>query len=73
MLCITFFLCVCVCVFFFFFFSSFALFCFSYIKKNSVYFVYIGNCVLWMAIEIKFSKFCISCNLDEHLYAQLIK
>ena len=26
-----------------------------------------------MAIETKFSKFCISCNLDEHLYAQLSK
>ena len=26
-----------------------------------------------MAIEIKFSKLCISYNLDEHLYAQLNK
>ena len=26
-----------------------------------------------MAIETKFSKFCIFCNLDEHLYAQLSK
>ena len=28
-------------------------------------------CVLWMAIETKFSKLCISCNLDEYLYAHL--
>ena len=39
--------------------------------KNSVCFMYIGTCVPWMGIEIKFSKFCISCNLDEYLYAQL--
>ena len=44
---------------------SFALFCFSLKKKksekykNSVCFVYIGTCVSWMAIEIKFSKLCI--------------
>ena len=41
--------------------------------KNSVCFVYIGTCVPWMAIETKFSKICIICNLDEHLYAQLSK
>ena len=41
--------------------------------KNSVCFVYIGTCVPWMAIETKFSKLCISCSLDEHLYAQLSK
>ena len=41
--------------------------------KNNVYYVYIGTCVPWMTIETKFSKFCISCNLDEHLYAQLSK
>ena len=41
--------------------------------KNSVCFVYIGTCVPWMAIEIKFSKLCIFCSLDEHLYAQLSK
>ena len=41
--------------------------------KNSVCFVYIGTCVPWMAIETKFSKLCISCNLDGHLYAQLSK
>ena len=40
--------------------------------KNSV-FVYIGTCVPWMAIETKFSKLCIICNLDEHLDAQLSK
>ena len=33
-------------------------------------FVYIGTCVPWMAIETKFSKFCIFCSLDEHIYAQ---
>ena len=32
-------------------------------------FVYIGICVPWMAIKTKFSKFCIFCSLDEHLYA----
>ena len=41
--------------------------------KNSVCFVYIGTCVPWMAIETKFSKFCIFCSLDEYLYAQLSK
>ena len=41
--------------------------------KNNVCFVYIGTCVPWMAIETKFSKLCIFCNLDEHLYAQLSK
>ena len=41
--------------------------------KNSVCYVYIGTCVPWMAIETKFSKLCISCNLDEYLYAQLSK
>ena len=35
--------------------------------------VYIGICIPWMAIETKFSKLCIFCNLDEHLYAQLSK
>ena len=37
--------------------------------KNSVCFVYIGIRVPWMAIETKFSKLCIICSLDEHLYA----
>ena len=41
--------------------------------KNSVWFVYIDTCVPWMAIETKFSKLCIFCSLDEHLYAQLSK
>ena len=41
--------------------------------KNNVCFVYIGTCVPWMAIETKFSKLCIFCSLDEHLYAQLSK
>ena len=36
-------------------------------------YVYIAICVPWMAIETKFSKLCISCNLDEHLYEQLSK
>ena len=35
--------------------------------------MYIGTCVPWMAIETKFSKFCIFCSLDEHLYVQLSK
>ena len=42
------------------------------IQKQCV-FVYIGTCVPWMAIETKFSKLCIFCSLDEHLYAQLSK
>ena len=41
--------------------------------KNGMCFVCIGTCVPWMAIETKFSKFCIFCSLDEHLYAQLSK
>ena len=41
--------------------------------KNNMCFVYIGTCVPWMAIETKFFKLCISCSLDEHLYAQLSK
>ena len=41
--------------------------------KNYVYFVYIGTCVSWMAIETKFSKLCIFCSLNEHLNAQLSK
>ena len=36
-------------------------------------FVYIGTFVPWIGIETKFSKLCIFCNLDEYLYAQLIK
>ena len=41
--------------------------------KNNVCYVYIGTCVPWMTIETKFYKLCISCSLDEHLYAQLNK
>ena len=41
--------------------------------KNSVCFVYIGTCIPWMTIETKFSKLCVFCNLDEHLYTQLSK
>ena len=41
--------------------------------KNYVRFVYIDNCVPSMTIETKFFKLCISCSLDEHLYAQLSK
>ena len=33
--------------------------------KNSVCFLYIETSVPWMAIEIKFSKLCIFCSLDE--------
>ena len=67
-------------MFLFFFFS--VVFHIKFIKKkfekskkyeNSVCFVYIGTCVPWMDIETKFSKHCISCSLDEHLYAQLSK
>ena len=35
--------------------------------------MYISVCVPRMAIETKFSKLCIFCNLDEHFYAQLSK
>ena len=44
-------------------------------QKNTkiVCYVYIGTCVPWMAIETKFSKLCVICSLDEHLYAQLSK
>ena len=76
----SFMLCYCLTCFFFFFVFSFVYFVF-HIKnneksekyKNSVYFVYIGTCVPWMAIETKFSKLCIICSLDEHLYVELSK
>ena len=42
------------------------------IQKLCVY-MYIGACVPWMVIETKFSKLCISYNLDVHLNAQLSK
>ena len=66
LLCLT-----CFCLFVF----SFALFCFSLKKKiqKQCVVVYIGTCAPWMAIETKFSKLCIFCSLDEHLYAQLNK
>ena len=44
-----------------------------YIYKNNVCFVDIGTYIPWMAIETKFSKLCIFCDLDEHFYAQLSK
>ena len=68
------FVCFCLVVYF--------LFCFVFKikikrknKKNTktMCFVYIGACVPWMAIETKFSKLCIFCSLDEHLYTQLSK
>ena len=69
-------------MFLFVFFSVLLYFVFSYkikkkiekkkIQKQGV-FVYIDTCVPWMAIETKFSKLCIFCSLDEHLYAQLSK
>ena len=72
-----------ICVFFFFCLVVFFFFQNEKKKKEKkrknqkntkpVYFVYIGTCVPWMAIETKFSKLCISCNLDEYLYAQLSK
>ena len=65
---------------FLFSYFSVLLYFFSYQKKKknqkntkTVFFVYIGTCVPWMAIETKFSKLCISCSLDEHFYAQLSK
>ena len=70
-------------MFLFGYFSVLLCFFFSYKKikkfeksekyKNSVCYVYISTCVPWMAIETKSSKFCIICNLDKHLYAQLSK
>ena len=62
--------------FFFFFFFSYKIKKSEKLKKKiqkQCVFVYISTCVPWMAIETKSSKFCISCNLDEYLYAQLSK
>ena len=42
-------------------------------KQKQSMSVYIGTCAPWMAIETKFSKFCIFCSLDEYLYVQLSK
>ena len=50
-------------------FNTFLFVYFQFCFIFSMCFVYIGTCVTWMSIEIKFSKFCIICNLDEHLYA----
>ena len=77
----SFFLLSCGCLFLFGYFSVLLCFVFHIKKKifklekykNSVCFVYIGTCVPWMAIETKFSKLCIFCSFDEHLYAQLSK
>ena len=66
------------CLFVFVWLFSFYFGCFQNKKekkkkyKNSV-FVYIRTCVPLMAIETKFSKLCIFCSLDEHLYVQLSK
>ena len=57
---------------FFFFFDKIFFFKLKKIRKkykNSVCYVYIGTCVPWMAIETKFSKHCVFCSLDKHLYA----
>ena len=35
--------------------------------------MFISTCVPWMTIETKFSKLCVICSLNEHLYAQLSK
>ena len=74
----SFFLLSCGCLFLFGYFSILLCFVF-HIKKNwkikkiqkQYVFCVHWYCVLWMAIETKFSKLCISCNLDEYLYAHL--
>ena len=65
---------------FIYLFFIFVLFCFPNKKNGKIkkiqkqcVFVYIGTSVPWMAIETKFSKLCIFCSLNEHLYAQLSK
>ena len=76
-----FFCCITYVFFFLFWVSLVLLLCFALLNmfllfrkyKNSMCFVYIGTCVPWMAIETKFSKLCIFCDLDEHLYVQLSK
>ena len=77
--CVNLVLCIALFNFFLFVFFSILDF-FSYKNKNKNWkiqkqcmFVYIGTYVPWMAIETKFFKFCISCNLDKYLYAQLNK
>ena len=56
-----------------YFVFNFSIFFIWKTKQNKTDLVYVSTCVPWMAIETKFSKFCIFCNLDEHLYAQLSK
>ena len=53
----------------------FIIFFFWKIRKIQKEYVvmYIGTCVPYMAIETKFSKFCIFCIFDEHLYAEISK
>ena len=65
----------CLSIFVWFFSFYFVLFSKNKKKKykNNVCFVYIGTYSPWMAIETKFPKLCIFCNLDEHLHAQLSK
>ena len=66
----------CLTCFYLVLFSFLLCFVFHIIKKlknTKTMYVYIGTCVPWKANETKFSKLCISCSLDEHLYAQLSK
>ena len=72
--------CICIFLSYFYVVCLFLVNCLVFKKieksekyKNNVYFVYIDTCVPLMAIETNFSKLCIVCNLDEHLYAQLSK
>ena len=67
------FVCFSVLLYFVFCKNNFFFFEKSEKYKNNMCFVYIGTCIHLMAIETKFSKLCIFCNLDEHLYAQLSK
>ena len=70
------FLFVCLFVLLYFYFIKIYIYIYIYILekyKNSMCFVYIRTYISWIAIETKFSKLCIFCSLDEHLYAQLSK
>ena len=81
MLCVFLYVFVCFFVFVCLFVCFFVFFCFIllFIKKKKkkwkiqklCVYMYIGTCVPWMVIETKFSKLCISYNLDVHLNAQL--
>ena len=72
---------LCIALFNMFLFGCFSiLFIFFFIKKikNQNWKIkkiqkQCDTCVPWMAIETKSSKLCISCSVDEHLYAQLNK